>query len=287
MLRHFAILGAALLIAHVPTSGQDETDRLSAYIDTQFQTTIGELPRLAWFLPDGTVAAQDSSPSIYLYTRSNRAQPAHLRDTLSQIEMAALRPKQHVACDLAPNGEQTVVSIYTTLARAGGNNPQILSTSKALPDLVGGYDQAQLHGRSSDEVWKEMQPASADQPRQSAIIRQKGAQFYYSLAALYSGPNKEVARTGIFLHEPSGKILAAHVEDIRGEWCDGCTMPTYVDGIERIYVVENMFTAPAFAYPLLMLDSSTIEGRSIKLVTFTPSREFSRHLYFEYVVGCF
>ncbi len=287
MLRHFAILVAALLLALPAAFGQDETDRLSAYIDTQFLSTIGELPRLAWFLPDGTVVAQDTSPGIFLYTRSNKPQLAHLRDTLSQIEMAALRPKQHVACDLAPNGEQTVASIYTTLAHAAGNNPQVLSTSKVPPDLEGGFEQATLRGRAETEVWKEMQPASADQPRQSAVIQRKGAQFFYSVAALYSGPNKEVMRTGIFLHESNGKILAAHVEDIRGTWCDGCAMPTYADGIERIYVVENMFTAPAFAYPLLMLDASTIEGRSIKLVTFTPSREFSRHLFFEYVVGCF
>jgi len=287
MNRRLTIALLALLLTATASPGQDETDRLSFYIDTQFQATIGELPRLAWFLPDGAVAAQNTSSDIFLYTRSKKAQPAHLRDTLTQIEAAALRPKQHVACDLAPSGEQSVVSIYTTLARPTGTNPQVLATSKALPDLEAGFEQAPLRGRAESEVWREMHPMDADQPRLSSVIRRKGTEFFYSLAALYSGPQKEVTRTGLFLHEPNGKILAAHVEEIRGNWCDGCAMPTFADGIERIYAVENMFTAPVFAYPVLMLDTSTVEGRSIELVTFTPSREYSRHMFYEYVAGCF
>jgi len=260
---------------------------MSAYIDAQFQSAIGELPKLAWFLPDGTIAAQDTSPSILLYSRSNTVHPAHLRETLSQDEIAKLGPKYHVACDAMVKGEQPVVSIYTALAHSSGDNPQILSTSKAMPELQAGFEQVPLRGRAETEVWKQMQPSDANQPRRSAQIRRRGVDFFYSLAALYSGPEQEVTRIGLFLHAHEGKIIAAHVGNIRGEWCADCATPTFADGIERIYAAENMFTSPAFAYPVLMLDSSTMEGRAISLVTFTPSREYSRHLFYEYVVGCF
>ena len=281
------ILAAAVLLAIPASSGQDESDRLSFYIDSQFQAAVGELPKLAWFLPDGTVAAQDTSPSILLYSQGDRAQPAHLKITLSQEEIAALRPKYHVACDVMSQGEQPTVSIYTTLAQPVGANSQLLSTSKALPSLEAGFEKVPLRGHAESEVWREMQPADASQPRQSTVIRRKSVDFFYSLAALYSGPNREVMRMGMFLHAPSGKIMASHIGNIHGEWCDGCAMPTFADGIERVYAVENMFTTAAFAYPVLMLDASTMEARAISLVTFSPSREYSRRLFFEYVVGCF
>lgn len=286
MIRHLTI-AAAFLLAISNAPGQDETDLQSRYIDSQFQAAIGELPRLAWFLPDGTIAAQHRSPDIVLYSRSDRTQPGHLRIALSPEEIKQLRPKHHVACDLPAAVEEPVLSIYTSSAHSTGQNPQLLTTSSAFPGLQAGFQQVALRGRAAAEVWKQMQPADANQPRQAAQIRRDGVEFSYTLAALYGGPRKEVTRIGLFLYAAGGKIVAAHIENIRGEWCADCAMPTFADGIERIYSVENMFTAPAFAYPVLMLDTSTIEGRSITLVTFTPSREYSRHLFYEYVIGCF
>jgi hypothetical protein len=286
MLRRTIILAAAALVATAASSGQDESDRLSFYIDSQFQAAVGELPKLAWFLPDGTVAAQDTAPAILLYSHGDRAHPARLKGALSQSEIAALRPKYHVACDVMSLDELPTVSLYTTLAQPAGTNPQLLSTTKALPSFEAGFEKVPLRGRAETEVWKEMRPVDANQPRQSVMIRRKGLDFSYSLAALYSGPNREVTRIGLFLHAPEGKIMAAHIGNIHGDWCDGCATPTYAEGIERIYSVENMFTAASFAYPLLMLDASTVEARAISLVTFTPSREYSRRLFFEYVVGC-
>jgi hypothetical protein len=286
MIRRLALASAAMILAMPATGRQDQTDLFSSYIDTQFQATIGEVPRLAWFLPDGNVVAQDTSPSIVVYSRSSTAHIAHLRNTLTQTEIAELRKTPHVACDLAPEGDPAVASVYSTLARPDGLNPQILSTGKLLPGLQAGFEKMPLRGRAESDVWKEMQPADASQPRLATEIRRRGVDFFYSVAALYGGPNKEVTRIGLFLHADSGKIMATHIGDIRGAWCDGCAMPTIADGIDRVYNVENMFTAPSFAYPMLMLDTTTVEGRSIELVTFTPAREYSRHLFYEYVVGC-
>lgn len=287
MFRRLPLAFAAILLAMPASRGQDQTDLFSSYIDTQFQAAVGEVPKLAWFLPDGNVVAQDTAPTIVVYSRSGTAHLAHLRNTLSQTEIAALRKTPHVACDLAPEGDPVVASVYTTLARPDGMNPQILTTAKLLPGLQAGFEKMPLRGRAESDVWKEMQPSDASQPRLATEIRRRNVDFFYSIAALYGGPNKEVTRIGLFLHADSGKVMAAHVGEIRGAWCDGCAMPTVTEGIDRIYNVENMFTAPSFAYPVLMLDATTVDGRSIELVTFTPSREYSRHLFYEYVVGCF
>ncbi len=287
MIRHLTIAAAALLLAISASLAQDETDLQSMYIDSQFQAAVGEIPRLAWFLPDGTIAAQDRSPDIVLYSRSERVQPAHLRISLSPEEIRRLRPKYHVACDVSVQEELPVLSIYTSLARPAGENPQVLSTGRPFPGLVAGFRQETLRGRAAVEVWKKMQPVDANQLRNARQIRRDGFAFSYSLAALYSGPEKEVTRIGMFLHAADGNIIAAHIGNIHGEWCADCATPAFADGIERIYSVENMFTAPAFPYPVLMLDTSTMEGRSISLETFSASREYSRHLFYEYVVGCF
>ena len=280
-----AVLGAAVVLGVSALAGQDETDRASFYIDSQFQAGVGQYPRLGWFLPDGTVAAQHVSQDIVLFSRWERTQAAHLKSQLTPEQIAGLRKDDHVACDVADKGEQPAMSIYTTLAHPSGLNPQVLTTSNRFPDMQAGFEQAPLKGRAENEVWKAME--AAKEPRRGILIRRQGGSFEYALAALYGGPQQEVTRRGLFLLAEDGKFIAAHVENIRGEWCEGCVTPKYEDGMERVYDVENLFTAPSFAYPLLMLDSSTMEGRSITLVTFTPSREYSRHLFYEYVVGCF
>ena len=282
-----AILGAAVLLAVSALAAQDETDRASFYIDSQFQAAVGEVPRLAWFLADGTVAAPYRAQDIVLYSRWDRTQAAHVRETLTPEQIADLRPKEHVACDVAMKAEPPVMSVYSTLAHPAGLNPQVLSTSSRFQGLEAGFEQVPLKGRAAEEVWKALEAAKSNEPRRGVIVRRRGGTFEYALAALYGGPQQEVTRRGIFLLTQAGKLVAANVENIRGEWCEGCKTPTYADAMERVYDVENLFTAPTFAYPLLMVDSSTADGRSITLVTFTPSREYSRHLFYEFVKGCF
>jgi hypothetical protein len=130
-----------------------------------------------------------------------------------------------------------------------------------------------------------MQPKSPQQPRSSTTIRRDGTPYSYLLVALYDGPQNEISRTGIFLLEGKGHIIATKIDDING-WCDGCAVPTSDGGIASVYSVVNMFTAPQFLYPLLMLDTSTLEGRSITLATFTPEKKYSDYLLYEYTVGC-
>jgi len=117
------------------------------------------------------------------------------------------------------------------------------------------------------------------------MIRQGEAPYFYSLAALYQGPNQEVSRLGVFLHSETGQIIASDVTDNNG-WCDGCAVPTFQDGIDPIFRVVNLFTLPGLKYPVLLLDTSTVEGRSLTLATFSPAGKYSSHLFYEYTVAC-
>ena len=57
-------------------------------------------------------------------------------------------------------------------------------------------------------------------------------------------------------------------------------------GLGRIYDVENVFVIPGFPYPVLLLNTSTVEGRALSFVTFTPDGYYAEDRIYEYVVNC-
>ena len=285
MLRCLAIFGTALLLATSSSRSQDGPEKESRFIDSQFQAAIGEIPQLAWLLPDHTVDAQSRAPDIFLYSSARTVERAELRAVLSQVEIELEPQRHHVACDLILEQKPPVLSVYTSTEKLAARGRQLLFTTKQIPEVQGGFAQCPLSGKAATEVWKRMNPVTPGQMRRSKMIRRDGVPYSYSFVALYSGSENYVMRIGIFLHAADGKILAAHTE--RAATCADCEPFKFADGIDAIFRVENMFTAPAFPYPLLMLDTSTIEGRAISLKTFTSSGEFSQHRYYEYVVNCF
>ena len=276
----------ATLCLHHPAGAQIPNDDLGGeYIEEELVNIFGALPKLAWSLPDGTVITEGQEPQVYLYV-SDRVRLARHLSILTREQAIKLRNEHHVACDIPALGADTVFSLYTSAARSVGDSPQILATARAIPGTALGFDQGPLTGKAAKEVWTAMEPASADQPRVSGVIRRQGVTEYFSLAALYADDSKQVVRTGIFLHAANGKLLGRHREEIRGKWCDGCAMPTLADGLNRVFAIKNMLTIPGFAFPLLLADTSTVEGRSLTLETFSAEGRYSRHLFYEYVVGC-
>ncbi len=53
-----------------------------------------------------------------------------------------------------------------------------------------------------------------------------------------------------------------------------------------LYRPLNMFELPGFAYPVLLLDTSTFEGRALSLMTFTPDGAVTQFRVYEYVINC-
>lgn len=256
------------------------------YVFIQFHALLGEFPKLAWILPDGTVAAESNSPEVLVYSGLPTIEVAKLRQKLAPDETLKFVDKHRIACDAHLAQNPPAFSLYSSALKVLAEyNPQVLFTSKALKGMKAGFQRGSLDDRLAAEVWKRMMPESPRQLRSSLVIRQPAASFFYSFAALYQDSNQEVSRFGIFLHSEGGQIIASEVTGIDA-WCDGCAVPTFKDGIDPIFRVVNLFTFPGLEYPLLMLDTSTVEGRSLTLATFSPEGKYSSHLFYEYTVNC-
>ena len=111
---------------------------------------------------------------------------------------------------------------------------------------------------------------------------------FYSLHKIWDSKSGKLSRQAIVLHGRNGAILAQKAErglEV-GPECDGCWSPTYWSRGQGENTVLNMFELPGFAYPLLLMDTSTTEGQALSLVTFTPGLEMSAFRVYEYVVNC-
>jgi len=290
MNRFLLHLRIALVVGIPPTVVAAQTDKVSEskYIDEQFRAALNESPKMAWVLPDGTVAAQDHASKIVIYSWASTVEEVHRRSSLSPERTIEFRKKHHVACDVSPDEKPPNFSLYNSTIRVAGRNPQVFYTLKPLPGVKAGFRRFPLDDQAKQEVWKRMKPTAPEQPRSAFVVRREGVPNYYSFADLYDGPEQLLSRMGMFLHSSDGRVIAAQIDDINeNNWCDGCAMPRFVDGLEQVFRVKNMFTAPQFAYPVLMMDRSTVEGRSISLSTISPDGEYSDYLLYEYVIGCF
>jgi hypothetical protein len=130
-------------------------------------------------------------------------------------------------------------------------------------------------------------------PNQGALRRDEsiGARaqsLFYSLHKLYNAKTGMLSQEAIVLHQKDGEIVAHNLT--RGldsdQPCDGCAIPSYVSADSGLYRPLNMFELPGFVYPILLLDTSTVEGRALSLLTFTPDRKMTQFRVYEYIVHC-
>jgi len=277
----------ALLATFLAAGRQPQAETDLDYINAQFQTAINESPGLAWVLPSGVIIAEGRSPYIFVYSSAPTIEMASRRVTLSPEKSLEFAKENRVDCDAQSGGNPPTLSLYDSSIKQFKENPQVFFTTKALPGAKIGYQLSSLGDDLGKEVWEKMQPKSPQQLRKAAIIRRDGVPYFYSLAALYDGPEKGLSRMGMFLQALDGHVIAADVSDIDPNGlCDGCELPAFDDGIERVYAVENMLTAPQFSYPLLIVDTSTVEGRAITLSTVSTQGRYITYRIYEYTVNC-
>src|SRR5208282_1526182 len=166
MLRILTIFGAAFLASFFVRGPQRGSNPEAEYIDAQFQAAIGDVPALAWVLPDRSIAAQNRSPVIAIYSRAETLEEARFRVSLAPETIPSFVREHHVACDV-PLEQQPALSLYDSSLKLDNPNPQVLSTSKALPGIKAGFRRAVLSEEAGREVWAKMQPESSQQPRSS------------------------------------------------------------------------------------------------------------------------
>lgn len=258
----------------------------SPYLEHGFLSVIGEVPRLGWVLPDSTLVTSENGETITVLSSMPTISQAHLRAEIPFNDRDDFVLKHHVACEVVSTGAPFRLFLYESAVRPNGRNPQVFYTHKSLPGGVAGYSEIPIPPSGRAQVWKRMRPKSRTQLRKAFAVGRQGAPHSYSFAALYDGPQREMTRKGMFLHASDGRVIASKIYDINGFVCDGCAVPTYKQRLQDETPVINFFTFPHFQYPVLMLDTSTFEGRASSLVTFSPDGEQSEYRLYEYVIHC-
>jgi len=109
----------------------------------------------------------------------------------------------------------------------------------------------------------------------------------YSFHAFYDPKSREAFAQGIALSKQDGSILAQDFEEYGEECpCVDCALPLYDWQPVGVFFPLNVLRVQGFAYPVLVMDTSTFEGGAISLVTFDENGARVEFRLYEYVMTC-
>jgi len=276
---------AALIASSKPQTEPEET---LAYIGDVFRSAVGSPPGLGWLLSDGTVVTEENAQEITVLAATPKVVVAPLKSIVAAESSVQFIEAHHVACNFLNESRPLQLSIYSANLPQQKPNPQVFVLQRPFPGLTAGYREFQPTKSAMAEMWKRLQPKSPGQLRKSYSVTQGDLDVFFTFAALYDGTKQGMSKSGIFLQRLDGTIVGAELSEISAVFeqtaCDGCRVPTYKEPLQGH--VMNLFRASAFAYPVLMLDTSTAEGRAISLTTFTDKGQLADYRMYEYVVTC-
>jgi hypothetical protein len=255
------------------------------YIEKIFEARIGELPRMGWFNPThGFLAQEDTAEEVNLFAAVGMPSAGRKKELVSGSELKRLRESYRVACEIEDTGHLTAFDV------GGETQPErALYTTKKMPgETRTGLVTISLDGAQMVKVNRLLGWPNQGALRRDEAIGVRPQSFFYSLHKLYNAKTGMLSQEAIVLHRKDGEILAHYLtRDLdSGQLCDGCGIPSYVYADSGLYRPLNMFELPGFAYPVLLLDTSTDEGRALSLLTFTPDGKVTQFRVYEYVVHC-
>jgi len=204
-----------------------------------------------------------------------------------------LRRKHHVACD--SDGP---------LYEYSGEGPSLEHPERVLLiDSAGAAIGAGLVNVRPDSSWlsgvltKLLANRRDAAHRDTALSAAAGDEFYsfhgvYDTSAQADDENgthglRYLVRRGLFLHAPDGLAIASRVTEVGPVECDGCGTPTITDGFGTVFSSIQVLHLPGFPHPVLLLNTSTVEGRALSLTTFDDAGVYRTYRLYEYVVNCF
>lgn len=254
------------------------------YIEDTFQARIGEVPKLGWYDQSRGFLATQSSPQVTVYGPIGVPASGKKTREISGADILSVR-RRWLACELTP---EDTLSVFDVPGR-GPDTARALYTDKKLPGqsrsglISVPLDDAGMAAVNRALGW----PASGVLRRDEAIAT-RSESFFYSLHKLYSSSTGLLRQEAIILHGRAGQIIAL---DLRrnldtADYCDGCPTPSYLDERVGVFRPLNVFEFPGFPYPLVLLDTGTIEGQALSLLTFTPTGKLAEFREYEYVVNC-
>lgn len=243
----------------------------------------GELPRMGWFTSlHGFVALEDID-EVNIYAPVGFPSAGKRKAALSGQQITEIQGLDREVCDLQEKDRP----ISFDVGRATDAARAFYTRRPYEGGVRSGMVTVPLNAADMARVNRLLGWPGRDVLRRDEAIGVRRQSFYYSWHRLYDSSTGHLSREAIVLHAKDGQILWNQVmQDLDKEQvCDGCGIPTYADGGGE-YVLLNMFELPGFSYPVLLLDTSTAEGRAISLATFTPKGIFSSVRAYEYVAQC-
>ena len=265
-------------LAQLPERSPEE------YIEKIFEARIGELPRMGWFGPYGFLAHEDAAEEVNLFAPFGTPSTGRGKELVSGSELKRLRKSYRVACEIEDTDHLTAFDV-------GGETQSesaLYTTKKMQGETRTGLVTIPLDGAQVVRLNRLLGWPNQGALRRDEAIGVRTQSFFYSLHKLYNPKTGMLSQEAIVLHRKDGKILAHNLtRDLNSDQlCDGCGIPSYVDAASGLYRPLNMFELPGFAYPVLLLDTSTAEGRALSLLTFTPDGKLTQFRVYEYVVHC-
>jgi hypothetical protein len=236
---------------------------------------------VGWFLATNFIAAE-KHPRLYIYSTDSLIREGVYQRTVSPSEHNLLAHEHHLACD-----SKGALAEYHLNSTPDPRIERAFYTSKPPGAVV--HAGLGLRSPTTNElrgVRARLAIPQASVLYRDTVLVASSVKGFYSVDAAYDSSTHGLLKSALMLHDDTGHVVAYHLKDSEAFECDGCGAPTYEEGLNRLYRVLNAFHLPGFAYPILLLDTGTVEGRALSFVTFTPRGVYSEYRIYEYVVTC-
>jgi len=271
---------------HSHAQALDDNDDDGSLIQNAFTRMKLKPPELAWVLPSGEIVSELSAKELTVLSARISPVAASNAGEIPAQSVKAYVMKNKVDCDQATETEHSPLYRYTATMPSSKQAEQVLVLERhAQSQVTGGFTDVKLNAKQTDPVWLAMN-ARSGQKRLIYTAKPPGNSFSYSFAMLFTRKG-DLMREGTFLQDQTGKILGKEIDDVdEDHLCDGCGLPTYEWEIARGNPALNLITIPTLPYPMVLMDSSTVEGRAIELFTFSATGQSSHYRKYEYMVTC-
>jgi hypothetical protein len=275
-------LGALLLCAipaecqgSAPAAGNGKD---AAYFNQVFASHNLVLPHMAWIAAPDSLLASSKFPQVFAYVPGIATQACPLQQMVDSSVAQDLRRRLGILCD--------DVAYFRYHADGLKTEPPMraLATSTRIPESgPSGFHPVELKAKQLAEAIGALQCPKFACLHQEFALAGNDRRNVYAFVAIYDRRDRQLFNKGMFLFS-GGKLVGRHIEGPAD--CDGCSDAPYGEPLEGAYPVLNLYSFSDFAYPVLLLDTSTTEGQALSLVTFDPEQRFAEYRVYEYVVNC-
>jgi hypothetical protein len=281
-----ASLGFVLGAFDFEAIGQTADDDGGKLITDAFAASGLTGPAMGWILPSGEVVTELKASSITLLVEKQQAQIGRYVGAVRAEAVKAYVEQNRVDCDRINEKDPPPLYRYATVLPARKLASQILVFSGWLRgQLVAGLESFEPTPAQMEPVQREI-IRKPGQQRLLLSYRQPGRSDYFVFAAVYDR-NTTMKRNFIFLLNKTGEVLAKRIETVNGEeQCVDCGVLTLKDGLSAAFALENIITMPGLPHPVLLEDTSTVEGRATSLFTFSAEGKPSEFRTYEYMATC-